>query len=154
MSCTGSGDSQLAGITNAFNHALERAAASACAGELEGELSNAMSHLYRLHELCKLRLIANWDAVIRSSPELASAEGATWVRNFDAHQVFAVTGLSDSYSDSYTNLFSVPIWKRLVDLPAQTDKHGRHIDYQKHLEGKPAFDTLRLCFGALRDLLA
>jgi len=45
------------------------------------------------------------------------------------------------------------IWKPLSSLPQTTDKHERHLDYARHLDGKELPVTLRGGFEAMAALL-
>src|SRR5258708_31132808 len=99
---------------------------------LMAELSNALHHLYRLRELCRHRL-PDFGMTELSSAGLRASRGAGWVRNFDTHQLFEVAAQGDVYSDFYTAVYGVLVWKPLADLPAQTDGHNRHQDYAAQL---------------------
>jgi hypothetical protein len=121
---------------------------------LMAELSNLLHHLFRLSEHCWERR-PGFDTTERSTADLRAARGASWARNFDTHQLFrlAPPTLSGLYSRYYTALYGVQIWVPLSSLPAQSDKHGRHLDYQAELEGKIILDTLRGAFDAMAALL-
>jgi hypothetical protein len=43
----------------------------------------------------------------------------------------------DSYGDIYIDICGAPAWKPL----AQTDKHGRHVDYDDILKGRDVVGT-------------
>jgi hypothetical protein len=66
--------------------------------------------------------------------------------------------MADLYSDFYSDLFGVPVWKPIAAMPfvnkpkKSSATLARYNDYQ-HLENKPVFDTMRRAFGGLAALL-
>ena len=121
---------------------------------LEEELSNVLNHLYRMGELCKKRLgTPAYLSALQTSPDLRAARAAIWARTFDVHEAVVTASSEDLYSQFYTNFYGVLAWKPLASLPRQTDKHGRHVDYQQELEGRPVLDSMHRAFSALERLL-
>jgi hypothetical protein len=135
--------------------------------QLEEELSNTLHHLYRLSELCKRRLDEclggvtknelnrRYSELLESTNDLRAARAAMWARSFDTHESVVVASPKDAYSNYYTNMYGVLVWKPLEDLPEQIDKHnlGRHIDYRDLLQGRPVLDTIRRAFDAMASTL-
>jgi hypothetical protein len=121
---------------------------------LMAELSNLLHHLFRLRELCKDRLTGFY-VTERSTGDLRAARGAGWARNFDTHQLFAAGSQQSVYSNYYTAMYGVLVWKPLSSLPISIDQTGnnRHLDYAAELEGKTILDTLRHAFDAMANLL-
>lgn len=141
-------DPELHAVAYAFDAAFQRMCEAQSDDMLMAELSNMLHHVYRLRELCRHRL-AGFDVTERSSDALRAARAASWVRNFDTHQLFAVGSQQDVYSDYYTAMYGVLVWKPLADLPAQADSHDRHEDYSERLAGNVVLDSLRHAFDAM-----
>jgi hypothetical protein len=124
--------------------------AAATQSDLEAELSNLLHHLYRLGELCKTHLgMDRFYESLVSSDDLRAARAAMWARTFDTHDIVAVASVGDVYSEFYTEMYGVLVWKPLEALPEQTDKYKRHLDYRYYLQNRPVLDTTRRAFDAL-----
>jgi hypothetical protein len=152
-------DPELHAVRHAFGAAFLRMCQAETEDALAAELSNLLHHLFRLRELCVRRLGPGFYATAAASSDLRAAMGACWARNFDTHEVYAPAdvsedGYGDFYSDYYTALYGVVLWKPLAQLPRQQDPgHHREVDYVAELEGKPVLDTLRRAFDGLAGLL-
>ena len=147
-------DPELDGVRYAFDAAFQRMCEATTHDALMAELSNLFHHLFRVRELCKHRLgSSKLYATEKSTSDLRAARAASWARNFDTHQLYAVASQQDVYSNFYTAMYGILVWKPLSSLPQSTDKYGRHLDYATELEGKPVLDTLRCAFDALAGLL-
>jgi hypothetical protein len=146
-------DPELHAVRYAFDAAFERMCEAQTDDDRIAELSNLLHHLYRLRELCARRIGASFDATPPLTPQLRAARAASWVRNFDTHQLYAMGSLEDAYTDLYTAAHGALVWKPLSLLPATSDKYGRHLDYSAELESKPVLDTLRGAFGAMAGML-
>jgi len=145
-------DSRLHAVRYAFDAAFQRMLEAETQDPLMAELSNMLHHLYRLRELCLNRL-PGFDVTERYSGDLRAARAASWVRNFDTHQLFATGTQEDVYSDYYTAAYGVLVWKPLAGLPVQVDKYQREADYSAQLEGKVILDSMRRAFDAMAVLL-
>ena len=153
-------DPEFESVRRPFDAAFHRMCSATTVGDLEDELSNALHHLYRLAELCKTRFGVDSQAfyhgstaVLRRSQDLRAARAIAWARAFDTHETVVVASHSDIYSNFYTEMYGSLVWKPLAQLPVQTDKHDRHIDYQSELQGRPVLDSIRRAFDALAALL-
>jgi hypothetical protein len=148
-------DPQLDGIRRAFDNAFQRICEATTPADAEDEFSNALNHLYRLNELGKNRLgeDAFHNKLRGSDDDLRAARAAIWARTFDVHDVVAVAAMGDVFSDYFTAMFGVLVWKPLASLPEQTDKYDRHLDYVKFLKGMPVLGTSRRAFDAMAALL-
>jgi hypothetical protein len=78
-----------------------------------------------------------------------------WARTFDTHDTVVVASVGDVFSDFWTELWGVLVWKPLASLPEQVDNHGhgRHLDYRDVLQGRAVLDTTRRAFDAMAALL-
>ena len=112
------------------------------------ELSNMLHHMYRLSELCARRWQLKGDHtainawVINVVP---GALGGVWIRTYDTHDISSISTSGDVYSDFYTELYGVALWKPLATMPfvnKPTKAWGvqRYNDYQ-NLEDKAVLDT-------------
>jgi hypothetical protein len=147
-------DPDLDRVRRAFDEAFGRMCAAATEANVESELSNMLNHLYRLGELGKGRLgDKTLYKKLVGSDDLRAARAAMWARTFDAHHVVVVAPLGDRMSDYFTEMYGVAVWEPLANLPEQTDKHDRHLDYSNLLEGRPVLDTTRHAFDAMAALL-
>jgi hypothetical protein len=147
-------DPQLDGIRRAFDSAFQRICSATTPADAEDEFSNALNHMYRLNELGKNRLGKDaFHKKLLGSDDLRAARAAIWARTFDVHDVVAVAAMGDVFSDYFTEMFGVLVWNPLANLPEQTDKYDRHLDYAKFLEGMPVLDTTRCAFDAMAALL-
>jgi hypothetical protein len=84
------------------------------------------------------------------------AAAVLWVRTFDTHAAVKVGEPSDVYSNYYTNLYGVLVWKQRAQLPPADPKfaaYGRDVLYDQHLAGKPVLDTTDVALRALLALL-
>ena len=147
-------DPEFDRIVKAFNDSFQRMCAAPTEADLESELSNVLNHLYRLGELCKRRLSEKtFHQKMVTSNDLRTARAAMWARAFDAHRAVVVAPLGDAMSDYMTEMVGVAVWAPLANLPEQTDKYGRHLDYARLLENMPVLDTTRRAFDAMAALL-
>ena len=69
-----------------------------------------------------------------------------------------VSTTGDLYSDFYTELCGVAVWKpvaamRFVNKPTKGSALPRCLAYQGHLENKAVLDTMRRDFDGLATLL-
>jgi hypothetical protein len=128
-------DAQIAGIKRAFDAAFSRLCAARSTEEKDAELSNVLAQFYRLSELCKHRLgEKQYHKILESTSQFRTARAIVWARTFDAHDVVIVAELGDRMSNYMTEMFGVPTWRALHELPQQIDKYGRHTDYQTDLK--------------------
>jgi hypothetical protein len=114
-------DDRLARITRAFNTAFRRLCAAENIDDVEDEVSNLLHHHYRLGELRRQgRGRAEFYAVLEESDALKTAKAALWARTFDTHDLMRVSLLGDRFSDFFTNLVYVPVWRPLAELRFRT----------------------------------
>jgi hypothetical protein len=149
-------DPQLDGIRRAFDNAFRRICEATTPADAEDEFSNALNHMYRLNELGKNRLGKDaFHNKLLGSDDLRAARAAIWARTFDVHDVVAAAAMGDVYSDYFTAMYGVLVWKPLASLPDQTDKwgHDRHLDYASFLENRSVLGTSRRAFDAMATLL-
>lgn len=150
-------DPQLDRIKHAFDGAFRRMCQAPSVAELEEELSNMLGHLYRLGNLCKIRLTPpTFYATLNTTNNLRAAHAAMWTRAFDSHAIYIVASLSTTFSNYHINLYGgVLIWKPLSSLPVSANKprHGEDNAYHDELEGKGVLDTIRPAFDAMAALL-
>jgi hypothetical protein len=160
-------DAEFERIRPAFDAALMRMCAAPTQGELHDELSNVLHHLYRLAELCKHRrnltskTFYGKNGPLTASNDLRAARAIAWVRKFDTHDTAVVAAPGDVYSNFYTMMYGVLVWKPLAQLPEQIDSagHDRHLDYENQLKDPvtgarlPVLDTIRRAFDAMAALL-
>jgi len=157
-------DPELDRIGRAFDRAFRRICEATTPADAEDEFSNTLGHLYRLNELGKNRLgkdmfhrkLLGTDDLRRKllgTDDLRAARGAIWARTFDVHAVVAVASMGDVYSDYYTAMYGVLVWKPLVSLPVQTDKFNRHLDYASFLENRSVLGSSRRAFDAMAALV-
>src|SRR5215216_1118795 len=107
-------DPQLDGIRRAFDTAFRRIISAPTPGDAEDEFSNTLGHLYRLNELGKNRHGKDaWHNKLLGSDDLRAARAAIWARTFDVHDVVTVAAMGDVYSDYYTAMYGVLVWKPL-----------------------------------------
>lgn len=99
-------DPGLHAVTYAFDAAFLRMCEAATEDGLMAELSNALHHFYRLRELW-FRRLPNFGAAEASDAALRASRGASWIRNFDTHQLFEVASEGDVFSDYFTATFGV-----------------------------------------------
>lgn len=151
---TATPDPQFQAVSCAFDAAFQRMCEAESEDALMAELSNMLHHLFRLRELCRVR-VPGYFATEQSSSELRAARAASWARNLDTHKLFNTASMEDVYPGYYTAIYGTLVWKPLADLVEQVDSTGHHreIDYAAELEGKVILDTLRGAFDAMAALL-
>jgi hypothetical protein len=127
------------------------------------QLSNALHHLYRLSQAGGVRYggAMPFYAKLYTVPGGEVAGAVLWARSFDTHEAIEtgkpVAEPGDRYSDYYTNLYGVLVWKPRAQLPPPNPKYpayGRDLLYDQHLDGKAVLDTTQVAFRALLDVLS
>ena len=109
--------------------------------DLAIELANALNHLYRLSEHLKRDMGEKpFFERLRSSTELRTVSAIRWVRGFEVHEVTEIAEVGDVYSDFYTEMYGVLVWRPLACLRVPTDQHGNDRVYVDYLEGRPVLD--------------
>lgn len=147
-------DQDLHVVRYAFDAAFQRMCEAQSVDDLMAELSNLLHHLCRLRDLCIGRLHdPPYFARAARSAALEAAEGASWARNLDTHQLFRTAQAADMYTDYYAELYGVLAWRPRSELPPRPDGHDRDLAYVDELEGRPVLDTLRKAFDAMAALL-
>lgn len=147
-------DPQLDGIRRTIDSAFQRVCAATTPTDAENEFSSMLDWLYRLNELGKRRLgDKTFHQRMVGSDDLRAARAAIWARTFDVHRVVAVAAMGDVFSDYFTAMFGVLVWKPLASLPEQIDKYDRHLDYASFLENRSVLGTSRRAFDAMAALL-
>lgn len=147
-------DPQLDGIHRTFDSAFQRVCAATTPTDVENEFSSMLDWLYRLNELGKRRLgDKTFHQRMVGSDDLRAARAAIWARTFDVHRVVAVAAMGHAFSDYFTAMFGVLVWKPLASLPEQIDKYDRHLDYASFLENRSVLGTSRRAFDAMAALL-
>jgi hypothetical protein len=145
---------RVARIRRAFDAAFRRMCAASNVEDGEDELSNLLCQMYRLHELVEKTLGQKdiRDSLV-TTPERRTARAAIWARTFDTHDAAVVADPDDLFSDYFTNLHGVLVWRPADKLPKQVDNYDRHVDYADYLAGRPVLDTARRAFDALAAML-
>jgi hypothetical protein len=148
-------DPELHTVKFAFDAAFQRFREASDDDSWMAELSNMLHHLYRLRELCKIRLVGFEQQIEPQTLELKPERGATWARNCDTHRLFRLSsaGLASVYAETYGAVYGELLWRPRIELPLAKDNYGRYRDYEDELEGKAIPDTLRQAFDALTALL-
>jgi hypothetical protein len=130
-------DPQLDGIRRAFDNAFRRICEATTPADAEDEFSNALNHMYRLNELGKNRLGKDaFHNKLLGSDDLRAARATIWARTFDVHDVVAVAAMGDVFSDYFTAMFGVLVWKPLASLPDQTAVGPRPSPGLRQLPGE------------------
>ena len=142
----------------AFRTAFRHMCEAAIFDDAADQLSNMLHQLYRLSELAKATL-GGAPNLYQQLAQVAGGDVAAavlWVRTFDTHAAVKVGEPSDVYSNYYTNLYGVLVWKQRAQLPPADPKfppYGRDVLYDQHLAGKPVLDTTDVALRALLALL-
>ena len=69
--------------------------------------------------------------------------------NFHTHDVVEVSETANIYSGYYTRLYGVLAWRPRSSFTTNPDGEGRHLFYDRHLEGRPVLDTLQTAVSAV-----
>jgi hypothetical protein len=112
----------------------------------EDHLSHALCDFYSLYEQAKLPPSSQKlrRAALEASPAGRAALAIAWVRKFHTHHLIEVSKAGDLYSDYYTNLYGVLVWRDRADITTVEDDEGRrHEFYDDELAGRPTLDTLQ-----------
>ena len=152
-------DPELTAVRRPFDAAFLRMRQAGDVDLLRDELSNMLHHLYRLGELCARRWQlkgnhAGFNARVKVVP---GALGAMWIRTYDTHEIASVSTMADLYSDFYSDLYGVAVWKPVAAMPFVSKPStgwvvARYNDY-RGLENKAVLDTMRRAFDGLASLL-
>jgi hypothetical protein len=149
-------DEELTAVRRAFDAAYQRMVECAKPEELRDELSNMLQHHYRLSELRKTRWKAanqnftNRDFEARVC-QVPGTLGARWIRTYDTHDIAKLSDQADVYSNVYTAMYGVLVWKLAADMPfinVPTDP-APYADYRANLENRPVLDSMRAAFDGL-----
>ena len=144
-------DPELHALRYAFGAAFRRMC-EATSDDLMAELSSLLHHLFRLRELCKMRLTGFNDTEWLTA-DLTAARAAIWARNFDTHQLYTGASLEGVFSGFFTAMYGVLVWKPLSSFPEQQTSPDRGRDYAATLEGKTVLDTVRHSIDTMAGLL-
>jgi hypothetical protein len=145
-------DPELDSRRRAFDAVLQRMRADATQAHLNDDLGNLLQQLYKLGELCRLRLGKDKFAdELKGSDDLRAARAAMWARKFDTHHLVRVKVATppDTYTDTYHDIYGAVEWLPL----AEPDDDGRDQDYDRLLKGQLVLDTTRRAFDAMARLL-
>jgi hypothetical protein len=152
-------DPELTDVRRAFDSAFQRMCSATSRDEQRDELSNLLHHLYRLGELRSRRWGINGQKLSEGDFNSRTAQvpgtlGALWIRSYDTHEIAAVAKFKDAYSNFYTELHGILVWKCIADMPFVNlpKAPDRYVDYQSNLENNPVLDTLRSSFDGLATL--
>jgi hypothetical protein len=112
-------DPELTAVRRPFDAALLRMCQAGDVDLLRDELSNMLHHMYRLGELCARRWQLKGDHAGFNAKvaKVAGALGALWIRTFDTHEIASISTTGDVYSDFYTELDGVAVWKPVAAMP-------------------------------------
>jgi hypothetical protein len=146
---------RAARIVRAFNAAFRRLCEARSVEDAEDELSNLLCQLYRLGELVRATMgtDAAFYGALKGTEQGRAADAAMWARKFDTHNAVVVAELGDVWSDFFTEMFGVLVWRPLDQLPQMTAKQGQHLGYAGHLAGRSVLDTTRGAFDALASMV-
>lgn len=153
------GDDELTAVRRAFDAAYQRMCECVKPEELRDELSNMLQHHYRLSELRKSRWKAanvnftNRDFAVRVS-QVPGALGASWMRSYDTHDIAELSKQADVYSNEYTAMYGVLVWKLVGSMPfiIVPSDPAPYTDYKANLENRPVLDSMRAAFDGLAAL--
>lgn len=152
-------DPELTAVRRPFDAAFQRMCEVTDRDELRDELSNLLHHLYRLGELRNRRWGTNGQKLSEGDfnarvTQVPGVLGALWIRCYDTHEIATVSKFKDVYSDFYTKMYGVLVWRCIADMPfVKLPKAAdRYMDYQSNLENKPVLDALRSAFDGLAAL--
>lgn len=146
-------DQRISAIERAFLTALRRMCAALSEEEAEDEFSNMLHHTYRVSERCRKLLGEGSPRFIGTT--LAPIEGAQavlWARKLDTHDSLLTSELGDVFSDYFTEMFGVLVWKPLAPEAGEGDPYARRPEYEHDLQGKPVLDTMAHVFRGIKDL--
>lgn len=162
-------DRQLMAVKRPFDAAFLRMCQAADPDLLDDELSNMLQQMYRLGELRKRRWKRAASPSAPGTGKLTETElnakvkavpgvmGALWIRAFDTHDVVQVSTLKDAYTDFYTEMYGVLVWKPVASMPfviepTKNPHLDRYEDYKASLQNRPVLDTMRQAFDGLAML--
>lgn len=80
----------------------------------------------------------------------ARLNGLFFARHKGLHAAIALSGVSDRYSDYYTEMFGTPVWAQLPPATASAKNQAEEADYKRLLEGRLVLETLRPLLATLR----
>jgi hypothetical protein len=150
---TAAADPELDSRRRAFDAVVRRMRTDATQAHLDDDLGNLLHQLYKLGELCRLRLgKQEFDTLLKSSDALRAARAAMWARKFDTHHLVRVKVATppDTYTDIYHDIYGAVEWKPLAE---PDDDDDRDKDYNRLLKGQSVLDTTSRAFDAMADLL-
>jgi hypothetical protein len=142
--------SPVAEAVEHFDAAVWRAAQARTQPEQRGALKEALGHLYVLRDYREGQLGRD-----RYRPLAANClggrvtQGLACLRNALTHHLTqpAHPIRSDAYSDTYTTMYGVPVWRRVNDIPDPprnlTSGNNDALAYECEVAGEDVFSTLR-----------
>lgn len=85
--------------------------------------------------------------------------GLVWARTFAQHELARTADIGDLYSDFYTSMFGVLVWRARPQLPPpnRSETRGRDAFYDRHLSNQVVPETIATAqqfFAHLRSLIA
>ncbi len=73
-----------------------------------------------------------------------------FARHKGLHEAMTLSGMSDKYSDHYTEMYGSPIWAKLPPARSTAKNQAEEADYTRLLEDRLVLDTVVPLVAALR----
>lgn len=79
-----------------------------------------------------------------SRPDGQLVGGLVWARNFAQHELARTADLGDRYSNFFTEMYGVLVWRPRSQLPSpqRPEKWERDISYDRHLADQVIPETI------------
>jgi len=75
--------------------------------------------------------------------QLSTGGGLVYARRFEQHEIAKVADLGDQWTDIYTDLYGVLVWRQQLPPPKKPGLvKGRDVFYERHAARKLVLETL------------
>ena len=75
--------------------------------------------------------------------QLSTGGGLVYARRFEQHEIAKVADLGDQWTDIYTDLYGVLVWRQQLPPPKKPGLvQGRDVFYERHAARKLVLETL------------
>ncbi len=80
--------------------------------------------------------------------QLSTGGGLVYARRFEQHEIAKVADLGDQWTDIYTDLYGVLVWRQQLPPPKKPGLvQGRDVSYERHAADKLVLETLDVARG-------
>lgn len=133
----------------ALDDALKRIAGATSENEALNAMGEALKWVHSLEEWYRERLgDRNYFAERAQRHDGQLVGGLVYARMFEHHEIVEVADLDDRWTDIWTDLYGVLVWRQQLPPPKKPGLvKGRDVFYERHAADKLVLETLDVARG-------